>query len=204
MNSNLPKGPRPHWLAVNGHALWPAELSPSDIFIDDIAWALARQCRWGGHLKPTIEFYSVAEHSFLVAAYTRAFARIEGGYSPAALDNLTLQALLHDAPEYLLGDLCAPIKTLPQMSEYREVETAIWQAVAQRFDIPNALHPFVKRADAVIAATEARLLTHWPWPCAYDFGEAPDETLLRDGLVCMSPATAREIFLEAYCNITTE
>lgn len=108
--------------------------NPTAEMIDaiDIAHALAHICRFGGH---TYTFYSVAEHSILVAAL--------------APKHLKKAALLHDAAEAYIGDVIKPLKNL--LGEpYAEIERAFERAIAVKFNVPladfEAVKPYDKRA----------------------------------------------------------
>ena len=131
-----------------GRSVNPFDLQPEDVDIRDIAHALARICRFGGH---TVGFLSVAEHSLHVA-YRCASA----GYA--------LEGLLHDASEAYLGDVPAPIKHNPAMYAYRRAEAQAQEAIATRFDLevnrfatPQGDHGHGFWPDAVADADRAEL-----------------------------------------------
>lgn len=131
---------RGDWMRTrSGKKFYPADPRPEDIEIIDIASGLARECRYGGQLSG---FYSVAEHSVLVA--------------DVLPEELKLQGLLHDAPEAWLRDMVRPAKIL--LPQYGELEDRVWAAVAWRFGLPRELDPRVKQADdAVLLAEKAQL-----------------------------------------------
>lgn len=117
----------------------------------DIAHALAHTCRFNGHCT---RHYSVAQHSMLVAELVPAEDQ--------------LHALLHDATEAFVGDMVRPLKHLPAMSAYREIEQRIWLAICQQFHLVPELPESVKQADMVALATERRdLMPDHPseWEC---------------------------------------
>lgn len=129
------------------------ELQPSDVDIVDIGHALSQICRWSGH---TRDFYSVAQHSVLVAE--RVYARTA---SPA----VALVGLLHDASEAYLGDMASPLKGTEWAEPYRVLEAEVTRAIATRFGLPHPLPEIVHDVDLELLATEARDLmpaTH-PW-----------------------------------------
>jgi len=118
-----------------GKRYWPLDPKPGDVFIEDIAHALAMQCRFNGH---SSSHYSVAQHSVLV--------------SNVLPDNLKLQGLLHDAAEAYLGDVIKPIK----WDEFKKIEDRNLKVIFERFGVDWPLHPDVHVADLALLATEAR------------------------------------------------
>ncbi len=146
-----------------------------DIYIDDIAWALSYTCRFGGHCR---RFYSVAQHSVLVAR--------------ACPPELRLQGLLHDAAEAYLGDVTSPLKCL--LPAYAGLEERLMKLIAKRFGLPWPFDDEVKRIDMGLLATEKReLLGGFEWP--------PD-VLSEPALDCCVgqwvPDTARVEFLRLF------
>jgi hypothetical protein len=140
---------------VSGRRVNPFALAPSDIDIDDIAQALANQCRFGGHCR---RFYSVAQHSCLVGDLVSA----AGGDVTAGL-----WALLHDAPEAYLSDLPHPLKHFSEFGRlYREAEDRLEQAIAEHFGLPRDPPAAVRDADRALLAAERRALMadSWEWP----------------------------------------
>ena len=133
---------------LSGRRLDLLDPSPLDIEIGDIAHGLARVARWNGQTRGDYP-YSVAQHSLLVEALFRELA-------PRTSAADALAALLHDAPEYVVGDLISPFKAAVGEA-YREVEGRIADAVALRFSIPlEARRPaLIKAADREAAYHEA-------------------------------------------------
>ncbi|WP_397452498.1 phosphohydrolase [Pseudomonas sp. NA-150] len=128
--------------------------SPNAELIDprDIAHALAHLCRFYGH---TSEFYSVAQHSCIVADLVP--------------EEHKLAALLHDATEAYVGDMARPLKAC--LPEYRSVEYRVWKAVCKRFQLDLELPACVEKADLIALATERRdLMPSDPaiWDCLVD------------------------------------
>jgi hypothetical protein len=103
----------------------------------DISHSLAHLCRFNGH---TREFYSVAQHSCIVADLVP--------------EEHKLAALLHDATEAYLGDMTRPLKQW--MHAYQDFEDRTWRRVCERFDIPSELPACVQQADLIALATERR------------------------------------------------
>lgn len=125
----------------SGKMIDPLSPKESDICIEDIAHALANQCRFGGHCR---EFYSVGQHSCMCA-----YVAMLRGVSNVAL------ALMHDAAEAYLVDLPRPIKA--RMPLYAEAESAWFSAIASRFGIDvEADKEEVMRIDDQMLATEHR------------------------------------------------
>ncbi|MEL6587491.1 MAG: hypothetical protein AAFY65_13405 [Pseudomonadota bacterium] len=126
---------------------------PSAIRPADIALALARAPRFGGRTRRDLPSYSVAWHSM----FCEKVADMMG--LPIWV---RLQCLLHDAPEYLMGDMASPIKSV--LPDYRGLEGILWEAVARRFQIPVEKHPAVAEIDAIAFGHEARhLLAEDAW-----------------------------------------
>lgn len=124
------------WIQTwTGRVMHPVEPDPSEIEIDDIANALARQCRYGGHC---LRFYSVAEHCVLLADY--------------AAPEHAFCALMHDASEAYLIDIPRPLK--PALVGYHAIEDRLMMMIAAKFDFRWPPAPEVKRLDAAIVTDE--------------------------------------------------
>jgi 5'-deoxynucleotidase YfbR-like HD superfamily hydrolase len=135
---------------LSGRRLDLIDPSPLDVEIDDIAHGLARVARWNGQTTGP-HAYSVAQHTLLVDDV--AVAAI-----PGLVPNERLALMLHDAPEYVIGDLISPFKGLLG-SEYRAVEARLLGAIHLRFGLPamlpEKLTARIKAADRVAAYHEA-------------------------------------------------
>lgn len=129
MGELIPSGTEPRiggWMQTfTGRAVYPMDLRPDDICIEDIAHSLAHQCRYNGHC---LRFYSVAEHSVLIARWLR----------DKHSDYVALEGLLHDATEAYLADVPRPVK--PFLQGYKEAEARAAWAIAEAFDL-DALEP---------------------------------------------------------------
>ena len=147
-----------------------------DIEIEDIAHGLAFVARWNGQTEGDFP-YSVAEHSLLVE---ELFRRID----PNAPPRWCLAALLHDAPEYVIGDMISPVKAAVGPG-YGELDARLSAAVHLRFGlpvtIPQAVKRKIKRADRVSAWMEAVGIAGFSEAEADRFFGAPDTSLI-DGL----------------------
>ncbi len=135
---------------LSGRRLDLLDPTPLDIEVEDIAHGLAFVARWNGQTRGDWP-YSVAEHSLLVEDI---FARMNPGEGP----RWRLAALLHDAPEYVLGDMISPVKAAVGEG-YGELDARLAAAVHLRFGLPAVLPVPVKRAikaaDRVSAWLEA-------------------------------------------------
>lgn len=129
------------WMqTAHGRVFWPLDPRPDEVYLDDIAHALANQCRFAGHCR---EFYSVAQHSVLVS------------YQVPAED--ALWGLLHDASEAYLVDLPRPVKRASEIgTAYVRAETAVMAVICERFGLPREKPASIECADNVILMTEAR------------------------------------------------
>jgi 5'-deoxynucleotidase YfbR-like HD superfamily hydrolase len=138
---------------LSGRRLDLLDPSPADIELDDIAHGLARVARWNGQTKGR-HVFSVAQHSLFVEAIA---AELEPGLDRDS----RLSALLHDAPEYVIGDLITPLKAVIG-SGYLAVEARLLAAIRGRFGLGGEasapLQRLLKRADRVAACLEARRL----------------------------------------------
>lgn len=135
---------------LSGRRLDLLDPSPLDVEIEDIAHGIARVARWNGQTVGD-HAYSVAQHSLFVEAIAR---RIE----PELDADGQLAVLLHDAPEYVVGDMISPFKAVIG-GDYKAVEARLQTAIHLRFGLP-AVAPkpvarLAKRADIVAAYFEA-------------------------------------------------
>lgn len=137
---------------LSGRRLDLLDPSPLDIEITDIAHGLARVARWNGQTSGDHAF-SVAQHSLMVEDIFRR--------SNAATANELMMALLHDAPEYVIGDMISPFKSVVG-GGYKEVEARLEAAIHLRFGLPahasRDLKERIKKADTIAAYFEATLL----------------------------------------------
>lgn len=160
---------------LSGRRLDLAHPSPMDIEIEDIAHGLARVARWNGQTRGAHAF-SVAEHSVLVEQLCRTL-------SPDLRPADCLTALLHDSPEYVIGDMISPFKALLGDS-YKGVEARLQEAVHIRFGLapvtPVRLKKLIKQADNISAWFEAVQLAGFSETEATGFfGKPPDSVRLR-------------------------
>jgi len=144
------KSPRAWQRMLSGRRLDLLDPSPLDIEVEDIAHGLARVARWNGQTHGDHTF-SVAEHSLLVEAIT-------SDIEPSLPKELKLAALLHDGPEYVIGDLISPFKAALSL-DYHDFEARLLAAIHRRFgvpaDLPGSITKLIKRADKIAAYYEA-------------------------------------------------
>ncbi|MEJ8562183.1 HD family hydrolase [Yoonia sp. GPGPB17] len=142
--------PRAWQRMLSGRRLDLLDPTPVDIEIEDIAHGLAFVARWNGQTKGDFA-YSVAEHSLLV---TEIFKRQQ----PKAPVKWQLVALLHDAPEYVIGDMISPVKAAVGPG-YGELDDRLTAAIHLRFglpaQIPATVKKQIKKADKLSAWLEA-------------------------------------------------
>ena len=138
---------------LSGRRLDLIDPSPLDVEIADIAHGLARVARWNGQTQGA-EIFSVAQHCLLVEALVAIIA-------PEAGAEALLFALLHDAPEYVIGDMISPFKAVIGGS-YKAVEARLLEAIHVRFGLaaraPAETIALIKAADRAAAYFEATAL----------------------------------------------
>ncbi len=175
-------GRGPWFLSVKGRQIYPFDLRPEDVDIEEIAHALSFLCRFNGHCRG---FYSVAQHSVHVAE--------------ALPSELFLGGLLHDGTEAYCGDfrIRSPIKRA--LPGFVTMEDGIWAAIAARFGLPDQLAPQIKEADNRMLQTERRdLLADHPWPWTIDQSADGGAKPYPDRINPWTPEVARKIFLDAF------
>lgn len=153
--------PRAWQRMLSGRRLDLLDPTPMDIEVEDIAHGLAFVARWNGQTRGDYA-YSVAEHSLLV---TDIHARL----APGAPAKWQLAALLHDAPEYVIGDMISPVKAAVGPG-YGALDDRLTAAIHLRFglpaELPKSVKATIKRADKISAWLEATQLA------GFDTGEA--------------------------------
>jgi 5'-deoxynucleotidase YfbR-like HD superfamily hydrolase len=192
----LPAGTRVWQRMLSGRRLDLLDPSPLDIEIADIAHGLARVARWNGQTSGA-HIFSVAQHTLLVEAVMREqMPRIDVRYR--------LAALLHDAPEYVIGDMISPFKAVLG-GDYKGVEKRLLSAIHVRFGLPPELAPEIARkikaADKGAAYLEATKLAGFARIEALRlFGRDPglSPAMQRDYLTPWSAAKAEKRFLARF------
>lgn len=168
------KQPRAWQRMLSGRRLDLLDPTPVDIEVEDIAHGLAFVARWNGQTRGDWP-YSVAEHSLLVE---EIFSR----QNPGIAARWQLAALLHDAPEYVIGDMISPVKAAVGPG-YGELDTRLTAAVHLRFGLPAMLPAPIKKqikaADKVSAWLEAVQIAGFSEGEADRFFGRPADALLR-------------------------
>ncbi len=197
--------PRAWQRMLSGRRLDILDPAPLDVEIEDIAHGLARVARWNGQTRGA-NIFSVAQHSLLVEALAVCM-------QPDLPPRWRLAALLHDAPEYVIGDIISPFKAAVGAS-YKEVENRILAAIHIRYSLPPqpppALSRLIKRADRAAAFIEATRLAGFGVAEAEKFFGRPEVGTLEFGtheiathgiealLEPMAPGLAQAKFLAAF------
>jgi len=187
--------PRAWQRMLSGRRLDILNPSPLDVEIEDIAHGLARVARWNGQTRGG-EIFSVAQHSVLVAEILTLL-------DPAAPARWQCFALLHDAPEYVIGDMISPFKAALG-DAYRQVEARLEHAILLRFSLnptpPAALVKMTKRADRISAFYEATLFAGFDRIEAAQLFGAPEIEMERIASLLdpMPPEAAQSLFLSRF------
>ena len=192
--------PRAWQRMLSGRRLDLLDPTPVDVEIEDIAHGLAFVARWNGQTRGDYA-YSVAEHSLLVETI---FVRI----APRAPAKWRLAALLHDAPEYVIGDMISPVKAAVG-PDYRALDERLTTAVHVRFGLPASLpvrvKQQIKKADRVSAWMEASQIAGFSETEASRFFGRPDAALM-EGLTILlrPPVEVRAEFTERHAALLRE
>nr|WP_096784333.1 HD family hydrolase [Rhodobacter sp. CZR27] len=167
---------------LSGRRLDLLDPTPVDIEVEDIAHGLAFVARWNGQTRGDFAF-SVAEHSLLVE-------EILGRCQPHAPARWRLAALLHDAPEYVIGDMISPVKAAIG-AQYGDLDARLAAAIHIRFGLPAQLPAQVKRdikrADRISAWLEAVRIAGFTVEEADRFFGRPPEALIDDLEIRLRP-----------------
>jgi hypothetical protein len=164
------------WMQTySGKRFWPLDPRLEEIHILDIAAALSKICRYGGH---TLKFYSVAEHSILVSNFVPK--------------EYALWGLLHDASEAYLSDLVKPLKS--GFPAYRNLENRLLSLVAKKFGLGFPTPEIVSRVDRQILRDEQLALMA---PCKHDWWCTGNEPIGAN-IIGLTPIEAEQIFLTRF------
>ena len=170
--------------------------SPLDIEIEDIALGLSRVTRWNGQTIGN-HAYSVAQHSLLVEKlFSLEYPDLDNKWK--------LAALLHDAPEYVIGDLITPFKYALNNS-YRDVEENLIKAIHIRFSlpakIPKSVELKIKTIDKAVAWYEAIAVGGYSENEATQILQKPNLKSTYQAIISLSPNTTAGKFLKKFNQI---
>ena len=173
LRSRREEAPRAWQRMLSGRRLDLLDPSPLDIEIEDIAHGLARVARWNGQ--------TTGEHAFSVAQHSLVVEEIAAHLRPGLEPRWRMAALLHDAAEYVIGDMISPFKAALGI-DYRQFEERLEGAIHLRFGLPPKtpaeVKTLIKQADRVSAYHEAvRLAGFTPKESEGLFGKPPDDFL---------------------------
>jgi len=178
---------------LSGRRLDLLDPSPLDIEIDDIAHGLARVARWNGQTRGAHAF-SVAQHCLVVERFVQEL-------QPGLARSAQLAALLHDAPEYVIGDLISPFKSAVGL-DYKSFELRLLAAIHIRFGLPphqtGELELLIKHADRISAFHEATQLAGFETSEARSFFGRPPARLRTPKLVPLATGDAERQFLDRF------
>jgi 5'-deoxynucleotidase YfbR-like HD superfamily hydrolase len=182
---------------LSGRRLDLLDPSPLDVEIEDIAHGLARVARWNGQTKGPYPF-SVAQHSVLVE-------RLAHELNPRLTREARLMALLHDSPEYVIGDLISPFKAAVGI-DYKDLEHKLLAAIHLRFGLPPKppadLLKVLKKADIISAFCEATQLAGFEPAAARKHFGTPPAAVRIPRLTPLPPEEAQAQFLERFRRLT--
>jgi len=178
---------------LSGRRLDLINPAPLDIEIEDIAHGLSRVARWNGQTSGAHAF-SVAQHSLLVE-------EIFLQQNEKAANDDCLACLLHDAPEYVIGDMISPFKAVLGM-DYKDFEHGLQEAIHIRFGLPPlismTLKKKIKAADQAAAWLEATELAGFSEKEALQFfGQKPELSKMPD-LTPAPPQECKTRFLQRF------
>ncbi|CUH45271.1 hypothetical protein RUM4293_04182 [Ruegeria atlantica] len=179
---------------LSGRRLDLLDPTPVDIEIEDIAHGLAFVARWNGQTAGDYA-YSVAEHSLLVE---ELFGRI----APKAPVKWRLAALLHDAPEYVIGDMISPVKSAIG-PDYGALDDRLAAAIHIRFglpaEVPKTVKRQIKKADKISAWMEATQIAGFSEAEATKFFGRPDKAVMEGLAITLRPPTkVRRAYMERH------
>ncbi len=187
--------PRAWQRMLSGRRLNLLDPSPLDVEIEDIAHGLARVARWNGQTDGPLPF-NVAQHSVIVENLCTKIR-------PELPNKWRLAALLHDGPEFVIGDMISPFKSALG-PEYKRIEYGLQCAIHIRFglpaDLPEIVEKLIKRADRASAYYEATQLAGFDHVEAKKLFGAPRNLPLLS-LTVMDAQTAEKAYLDCFENL---
>ncbi|MFL5237316.1 MAG: hydrolase [Rhizomicrobium sp.] len=193
MPSTTKTPPRAWQRMLSGRRLDLLDPSPLDIEIEDISHGLARVARWNGQ--------TTGEHAFSVAQHCVVVEQLAVALAPRLARAGRLAALLHDAPEYVIGDLISPFKAAVGI-DYRDLEHRLLSAIHIRFSLParlsSELTAIIKRADILSAYFEATQLAGFSAGEARRFFGTPPKGIKPPKLTTLPARAAQQTFLDRF------
>jgi uncharacterized protein len=182
---------------LSGRRLDLLDPSPLDVEIVDIAHGLARVARWNGQTR--------GAHAFSVAQHCLVVERVAHELRPGLIREARLAALLHDAAEYVIGDLISPFKAAVGI-DYKDFERKLLSAIHIRFGLPPQpsadVAALIKRADRISAFHEAVQLAGFEPTEARRYFGRPPQLLRAPKLVPLATPDAEQQFLERFRRLT--
>ena len=197
MSKKSIQSPRAWQRMLSGRRLDLLDPTPFDIEIEDIAHGLAFVARWNGQTHGDFA-YSVAEHSILVE-------NLLGRLDPNLDKKWRLAALLHDAPEYVIGDMISPVKAAVGPG-YEELDDRLMAAIHLRFGLPavlpKSIKAKIKKADKISARMEAVQIAGFDEAEATKIFGRPIPELTHDlSITLRPPAETRAAFVMRFSQL---
>lgn len=171
----------PYIETYTGLRVYFGDITKDVISIYDIAHALSQICRFTGHTK---EFYSVAQHSVLVADAQTTLPEKRAG-------------LLHDASEAYVNDLPSPLKACTDLGDYKNLENRFHHAINQKYRVNDGMTPNIKKADLAALFTEKRDVLNKP----SDWGWGENIEPFKDTIIPLQPKEAKALFLKRFIEL---
>ena len=183
---------------LSGRRLDLINPSAMDIEIEDIAHGLSRVARWNGQ--------TTGDHAFSVAQHSVIVEKIARTLQPDADRQWLLAALVHDASEYVVGDMISPFKNALGV-DYRAFEDKLMQAIHIRFGLPAVISPqlkkFIKRADKISAYLEATQIAGFSHEESRKFFGPPPITVKDWVIRPQSPNESKRLFVERFTELVS-
>lgn len=184
---------------LSGRRLDLINPSPMDIEIEDIAHGLSRVARWNGQ--------TTGDHAFSVAQHSVIVEQIANHLEPGAGHVWQLAALLHDASEYVVGDMISPFKNALGVN-YRAFEDKLMESIHIRFGLPAVITPqlkkYIKRADVISAWLEATQIAGFGKSESNEFFGTPPMAIKNWVIKPMSPNDAKSLYIERFEELFSE
>tara|TARA_R110000796_G_scaffold134681_1_gene250463 strand:- start:1745 stop:2371 length:627 start_codon:yes stop_codon:yes gene_type:complete len=171
----------PYIETYTGLRVFFGDIKKEIISIHDIAHSLSQICRFTGHTK---EFYSVAQHSVLVADAQTTLPEKRAG-------------LLHDASEAYVNDLPSPLKACVDLGDYKNLENRFHAVINKKYRINDGMTPNIKKADLEALFTEKRDVLNK----SSDWGWGEDIEPFKDKIIPLPPKEAKALFIKRFIEL---